>query len=213
MTQTPLPRYDLLKVDRYASGALQYSRGCPFQCEFCDIIVIYGRRPRVKKPEQLVAELDEMRRAGFHSAFIVDDNFIGDKRKAKALLELLVPWMEQHQYPLRLTTEASIDLADDPELLDLMYRANFRSVFIGIETPRQASLVETKKYQNMRGDSLAAKLARIQDAGLDINAGFIVGFDSDDAADIRGSVPLHPGQRHYPGDGRDPAGDPPDALV
>jgi radical SAM superfamily enzyme YgiQ (UPF0313 family) len=180
MTQTPLPRYDLLKVDRYASGALQYSRGCPFQCEFCDIIVIFGRRPRVKKPEQLVAELDEMRRAGFYSAFIVDDNFIGDKGKAKALLEQLVPWMEQHKYPLRLTTEASINLADDPELLDLMYRANFRSVFIGIETPRQASLEETKKFQNMRGDSLAAKLARIQDAGLDINAGFIVGFDSDD---------------------------------
>jgi radical SAM superfamily enzyme YgiQ (UPF0313 family) len=180
MTQACLPRYDLLKVNRYASGALQYSRGCPFQCEFCDIIVIYGRRPRVKKPEQLVAELEEMRRAGFYSAFIVDDNFVGDKRKAKALLEQLVPWMEQHNYPLRLTTETSIDLADDPELLDLMYRANFRSVFIGIETPRQASLAEAKKFQNMRGDSLAAKLARIQAAGLDINAGFIVGFDSDD---------------------------------
>ncbi|MHB0957150.1 MAG: B12-binding domain-containing radical SAM protein [Pirellulaceae bacterium] len=180
MTQVPRPRFDLLKVDRYASGALQYSRGCPFQCEFCDIIVIYGRRPRVKKPEQLLAELDEMRRAGFHSAFIVDDNFIGDKRKARDLLEQIVPWMEQHRYPLRLTTEASINLADDPELLELMYRANFRSVFIGIETPREASLEETKKYQNMRGDSLAAKLARIQDAGLDINAGFIVGFDNDD---------------------------------
>lgn len=180
MTRSCLPRYDLLKVKRYASGALQYSRGCPFQCEFCDIIVIYGRRPRVKRPEQLVAELDEMRRAGFHSAFIVDDNFVGDKRKAKALLEQLVPWMEQHNYPLRLTTEASIDLADDPDLLELMYRANFRSVFIGIETPRQSSLAEVKKFQNLRGDSLAAKLARIQDAGLDINAGFIVGFDSDD---------------------------------
>ena len=180
MTRSCLPRYDLLKVKRYASGALQYSRGCPFQCEFCDIIVIYGRRPRVKRPEQLVAELDEMRRAGFHSAFIVDDNFVGDKRKAKALLEQLVPWMEQHNYPLRLTTEASIDLADDPDLLELMYRANFRSVFVGIETPRQSSLAEVKKFQNLRGDSLAAKLARIQDAGLDINAGFIVGFDSDD---------------------------------
>lgn len=180
MTRSCLPRYDLLKVKRYASGALQYSRGCPFQCEFCDIIVIYGRRPRVKRPDQLVAELDEMRRAGFHSAFIVDDNFVGDKRKAKALLEQLVPWMEQHNYPLRLTTEASIDLADDPDLLELMYRANFRSVFIGIETPRQSSLAEVKKFQNLRGDSLAAKLARIQDAGLDINAGFIVGFDSDD---------------------------------
>ncbi|MHB8973137.1 MAG: B12-binding domain-containing radical SAM protein [Pirellulaceae bacterium] len=180
MTQVPRPRFDLLKVDRYASGALQYSRGCPFQCEFCDIIVIYGRRPRVKHPEQLLAELEEMRRAGFHSAFIVDDNFIGDKKKAKALLELIIPWMEQHHYPLRLTTEASMNLADDPELLELMYRANFRSVFIGIETPRSTSLEEMKKYQNMRGDSLSAKLTRIQDAGLDVNAGFIVGFDNDD---------------------------------
>jgi radical SAM superfamily enzyme YgiQ (UPF0313 family) len=180
MTQAPRPRYDLLQVGRYASGALQYSRGCPFQCEFCDIIVIYGRRPRVKRPEQLVAELEDMRRAGFHSAFIVDDNFIGDMKKARALLEKIIPWMEEHHYPLRLTTEASINLADQPELLDLMYRANFRSVFIGIETPRLDSLKETKKYQNARGDSLDAKLARIQGAGLDINAGFIVGFDNDD---------------------------------
>ena len=182
MSRRPRPRFDLLKVDRYASGALQYSRGCPFQCEFCDIIVIYGRKPRVKDPAQLVAELDDMRRAGFHSAFIVDDNFIGNKKKAKALLELLVPWMEEHNYPLHLTTEASIDLADDPELLELMYRANFRSVFIGIETPRLESLKETKKFQNVRGDSLITRLARIQAAGLDVNAGFIVGFDSDDRA-------------------------------
>jgi radical SAM superfamily enzyme YgiQ (UPF0313 family) len=180
MLNVPPPRFDLLKVDRYASGALQYSRGCPFQCEFCDIIVIYGRRPRVKDPDQLVAELDEMRRVGFHSAFIVDDNFIGNKKKAKALLAKLIPWMEEHHYPLRLTTEASIDLAEDPELLEMMYRANFRSVFIGIETPRLESLNETKKFQNVRGDSLGAKLARIQRAGLDVNAGFIVGFDSDD---------------------------------
>ncbi|HVX62092.1 MAG TPA: B12-binding domain-containing radical SAM protein [Pirellulales bacterium] len=180
MTQAPRPRFDLLKVGRCASGALQYSRGCPFQCEFCDIIVIYGRKPRVKQPAQLVAELEDMRQAGFHSAFIVDDNFIGNKKKAKALLEELIPWMERHNYPLRLTTEASIDLADDAELLELMYRANFRSVFIGIETPRLASLQETKKFQNARGDSLAAKLSRIQNAGLDVNGGFIVGFDSDD---------------------------------
>jgi radical SAM superfamily enzyme YgiQ (UPF0313 family) len=138
MTTVTRPRFDLLKVDRYASAAVQYSRGCPFQCEFCDIIVIYGRKPRVKKPEQLIAELDDLRRAGFHSAFIVDDNFMGDKKKAKALLELIVPWMEKHDYPLRLTTEASIDLANDDELLDLLYRANFRSVFVGIETPRMA---------------------------------------------------------------------------
>ena len=180
MTKTPRPRYDLLKADRYASGALQYSRGCPFQCEFCDIIVIYGRKPRVKEPEQLLAELDDMRRTGFHSAFIVDDNFIGNRKKAKALLEKIIPWMEQHHYPLRLTTEASIDLADQPELLELMYRANFRSVFIGIETPRAESLKEIKKFQNTHGDTMGAKLARIQNAGLDVNAGFIVGFDSDD---------------------------------
>ena len=165
MSKVPRPRFDLLKVDRYASGALQYSRGCPFQCEFCDIIVIFGRRPRVKQPDQLVAELDDMRRVGFHSAFIVDDNFIGNKKKAKALLEKLIPWMEEHNYPLRLTTEASIDLAEDPELMDMMYRANFRSVFIGIETPRMDSLKETKKFQNVRGDSLEDKLARIQRRG------------------------------------------------
>lgn len=180
MTKVPRPRFDQLKVDRYATGALQYSRGCPFQCEFCDIIVIFGRKPRVKDPDQLVAELDDMRKAGFHSVFIVDDNFIGNKKKAKSLLEKLIPWMEEHRYPLRLTTEASIDLANDPELLDLMYRANFRSVFIGIETPRLESLKETKKFQNIRGDTLDEKLSRIQNAGLEINAGFIVGFDSDD---------------------------------
>ncbi len=180
MTEVPRPRYDHLKIDRYATGALQYSRGCPFQCEFCDIIVMFGRKPRVKDPDQLVAELDDMRQVGFHSVFIVDDNFIGNKKKAKALLRKLIPWMEQHNYPLRLTTEASIDLANDPELMDLMYRANFRSVFIGIETPRLESLNETGKFQNVRGDTMNEKLARIQSAGLDINAGFIVGFDNDD---------------------------------
>jgi radical SAM superfamily enzyme YgiQ (UPF0313 family) len=180
MTRVPKPRYDLLKVDRYASGSLQFSRGCPFQCEFCDIIVTYGRRPRTKRPEQVVEELDDMRKGGFFSCFIVDDNFIGNKKAAKALLRLIIPWQQKHGYPLRLTTEASVNLADDAELLELLYRANFRSVFIGIETPRVASLKETKKFQNTQGDSLDAKLARIQNAGLDISAGFIVGFDNDD---------------------------------
>lgn len=180
MTKVPRPRYDHLKVNRYATGTLQYSRGCPFECEFCDIIVIFGRKPRVKDPDQFVAELDDMRRAGFKSVFLVDDNFIGNKKKAKDLLTKLIPWMEEHNYPLHLTTEASIDLANDAELLDLMYRANFRSVFIGIETPRLASLQETKKFQNIRGDTMEAKLARIRNAGLDVSAGFIVGFDHDD---------------------------------
>jgi radical SAM superfamily enzyme YgiQ (UPF0313 family) len=180
MTRVPRPRYDLLKVGRYASGSLQFSRGCPFECEFCDIIVIFGRRPRTKHPSQVLAELEDMRRAGFHSCFIVDDNFIGNKKAAKELLEQLVEWQEKNGYPLRLSTEASINLADDPRLLDLMYRANFRHVFIGIETPRLESLKEAKKLQNTRGDSLDDKLARIQNAGIDIHAGFIVGFDSDD---------------------------------
>jgi radical SAM superfamily enzyme YgiQ (UPF0313 family) len=180
MTKVPKPRYDLLKVSRYASGSLQFSRGCPFLCEFCDIIVTFGRRPRVKPPQQVIEELDDMRRAGFFSCFIVDDNFIGNKKEAKKLLRLIIPWQKKHNYPLRLTTEASLNLADDPELLELMYQANFRSVFLGIETPRVESLLETRKVQNTRGDSMAEKLKRIQNAGLDVQAGFIVGFDHDD---------------------------------
>jgi radical SAM superfamily enzyme YgiQ (UPF0313 family) len=180
MTKVPRPRYDLLKVDRYASGALQFSRGCPFQCEFCDIIVIFGRKPRIKTKEMVVAEVDAQYKLGARVIFLVDDNFIGNKKAAKELLELLVEWQEKNSYPVRLSTEASINLADDPRLLELMYRANFRHVFIGIETPRMDSLKEVKKLQNTHGDSLEAKLARIQNAGLDIHAGFIVGFDSDD---------------------------------
>lgn len=182
MTKVPKSRFDLLKVDRYASGALQFSRGCPFECEFCDIIVTFGRRPRTKMPEQVIEELEEMRRVGFYSCFIVDDNFIGNKRAAKELLRLIIPWQQKHGFPLRLTTEASINLADDVELLELLYQANFRSVFIGIETPRAASLNETKKFQNTKGDSMQAKLARIRNAGMEVSAGFIVGFDNDDAS-------------------------------
>jgi radical SAM superfamily enzyme YgiQ (UPF0313 family) len=134
----------------------------------------------MKRPEQVVEELEDMRTAGFFSCFIVDDNFIGNKKAAKELLRLIIAWQEEHSYPLRLTTEASINLADDPELLELLYRANFRSVFIGIESPRRESLQETKKLQNTLGDSLDAKLDRIRNAGLEVSAGFIVGFDNDD---------------------------------
>ena len=180
MSKLPGPRFDLLKVDRYATGAVQFSRGCPFLCEFCDIIVTFGRRPRMKRPEQVIEELDELRKLGFLGCFIVDDNFIGNKKAAKELLRIIIAWQQQHSYPLRLNTEASINLADDPELLELLYQANFRAVFVGIETPRTASLKETKKFQNTSGDSLEAKLTRIQRAGIDISAGFIVGFDNDD---------------------------------
>jgi radical SAM superfamily enzyme YgiQ (UPF0313 family) len=180
MTQLPKPRFDLLKRERYATGAIQFSRGCPFQCEFCDIIVTFGRRPRTKRVEQVIEELEALRQQGFFGCFIVDDNFIGNKKAAKELLKAIAAWQRQHSYPIRLNTEASINLADDPELLELLYQANFRAVFIGIETPRVESLKETKKFQNTHGDSLDAKLARIQNAGLDISAGFIVGFDHDD---------------------------------
>ncbi len=180
MAEAPRPRYDLLKADRYASGALQYSRGCPFECEFCDIIVIYGRKPRTKPPEQFLAELDDMRRAGFHSAFIVDDNFIGNRKKAKALLEEIIPWMERHGYPLRLTTEASIDLADQPEIMELMYRANFRSVFIGIGRRVWNRSRKPRSFRTRAATRWMPSWREIQNAGLDVNAGFIVGFDSDD---------------------------------
>lgn len=180
MTALPMPRFDLLKAQRYATGSVQFSRGCPFLCEFCDIIVTFGRRPRMKRPEQVIEELDQLRKSGFFTVFIVDDNFIGNKKAAKELLRAIITWQRQHSYPLRLNTEASINLADDRELLELLYEANFRSIFIGIETPRAASLKETKKYQNVCGESLESKLARIQNAGLDISAGFIVGFDNDD---------------------------------
>ena len=180
MQKLPQPRYDLLKVDRYASGSLQFSRGCPFECEFCDIIVTFGRVPRTKTPKQVIEELEGLRKDGFFSVFIVDDNFIGNKKRARELLEEIVVWQETNNYPLRLSTEASVNLADEPYLLDLMYRANFRYVFLGIETPRVESLKETKKFQNARGDSLDDKLRRIQEAGLDVYGGFIVGFDHDD---------------------------------
>ncbi|AXS42693.1 DUF4070 domain-containing protein [Breoghania sp. L-A4] len=182
MTRLPKPRIDLLKQQHYMAASLQYSRGCPFRCEFCDIIVIYGRKPRVKTPGQVIAELDDLRRDGIKVCFIVDDNFIGNKREAKLLLPEIIRWQEAHGYPLIISTEATINLADDPELMDLMYRANFREVFIGLESPREASLRETKKIQNVHGDPLAEKLARIRDAGIVVSAGFIVGFDNDDAS-------------------------------
>ncbi|MEL6887847.1 MAG: radical SAM protein [Pseudomonadota bacterium] len=181
MTTVPQARFDLMKGRHYVSASLQYSRGCPFTCEFCDIIVIFGRRPRVKDPAQVITELDQVRKAGFDNCFVVDDNFIGNKVAVKKLLPEIIAWQEKHGYPLTLSTEATINLADDPDLLDLMCRANFRDVFIGIESPRAASLAETRKLQNVRGDPMADKLARIRDAGIVVSAGFIVGFDEDDA--------------------------------
>ena len=180
MTLIPKPRYDLIQASRYAVATVQFSRGCPYLCEFCDIIVMFGREPRVKKPAQLMAELDDIRAAGFRLCFIVDDNFIGNKKEAKTLLQEIIIWQKKHGYPLALSTEASMNLADEPEILELMKQANFTRVFIGIETPNAESLKETNKTQNTRGDALLEKVQRIRNAGLVIVGGFIVGFDHDD---------------------------------
>ncbi len=181
MTQVPTPRFDLLKMHHYAFGSMQFSRGCPFQCEFCDIIITFGRKPRIKTSAQIIAELDAMLAQKVKIAFVVDDNLIGNKRAIKPVLADVVAWQEKHGYPLTLFTEASIDLADDAELMKVMSDANIIAVFIGIESPNEASLRETKKFQNVRaGGTILEKVHRIQDAGMDVWCGMILGFDNDD---------------------------------
>jgi radical SAM superfamily enzyme YgiQ (UPF0313 family) len=176
---TPVPRFDLLELNAYIEMSVQFSRGCPFQCEFCDIIVLYGRKSRTKTPAQLLAELQALYDLGWRkSVFMVDDNFIGNKRNVKLLLNELGPWMAEHNYPFRLSTEASVDLAQDEELLDLMIRANFTAVFLGIETPDTESLAMTQKFQNTR-NSLIESVQTINQKGLSVMAGFILGFDGE----------------------------------
>jgi radical SAM superfamily enzyme YgiQ (UPF0313 family) len=176
-----IPRFDLVANFRdYTAMALQFSRGCPFQCEFCDIIEIYGRVPRTKTPAQVTAELDALRQQGFEGyVFMVDDNFIGNKRKAKEMLKELAVWNRRNGHPFAFFTEASINLADDRELLEAMSEAGFLRVFIGIETPDPKLLKTTLKAQNIPGDPLA-KLNRIREHGIHVTAGFIVGFDGED---------------------------------
>jgi radical SAM superfamily enzyme YgiQ (UPF0313 family) len=180
MTRVPVPRFDLLKMKRYAFGSVQFSRGCPFQCEFCDIIVVYGRRPRIKSAEQITAELEALCAARMPLIFVVDDNLIGNKKEIKKILRHVIAWQEANGYPLTFVTEASLDLADDEELMRLMVEANFNGLFVGIESTDEQALRETKKTQNMRrSGTLTDKVRRIQDAGLEVWAGMIVGFDSD----------------------------------
>ena len=179
VSKTPLPRFDLLKIDKYASMAVQFSRGCPFQCEFCDIITIYGRKPRTKNPSQLIAELDALYALGWRDqVFVVDDNFIGNHKLALQLAVELGVWQKSRGFPMLLYTEASIDLAQRPELIQAMVKANFFYVFIGIESPSPKSLTEAKKFQNLRKDPLES-IHFIQGEGLWVTAGFIIGFDSD----------------------------------
>ena len=183
LSTLPLPKVGLLKNSRYMFGSMQISRGCPFTCEFCDIIVTFGRKPRLKTSRQVLSELDSYLAAGLRIVFVVDDNLIGNKKAIKPILRDIIGWQEEHGYPLTLFTEASLDLAEDEELMDLMGRAGFQSVFIGIESPNEESLKETKKLQNVRprAGTLIERVHRIQDHGLDVWCGMIVGFDNDDA--------------------------------
>ncbi len=181
MSTVPVPRFDLLKMNKYALGTLQFSRGCPFMCEFCDIIVTFGRKPRLKTPPQITAELDALLKTRMRAAFIVDDNLIGNKKAIKELLKAVIAWQERHKYPLTFITEASLDLADDEDLLELMDLANIRSVFVGIETPNEDALKETKKTQNLRGHNrtIPEKVGAIQAHGIEVWSGMMLGFDTD----------------------------------
>ncbi len=178
LTATPVPRWDLINLRHYVTMAVQFSRGCPFDCEFCDIIVMNGRVPRTKTPAQVVSELEALRRRGWRDmVFLVDDNFIGDRRRTRALLDALQAWRHQTGTAIGFLTEASINLADDPDLCARMVAAGFKKVFVGLETPVAESLEECHKRQN-RGD-LADAVRRLQRAGLEVMGGFIVGFDND----------------------------------
>ena len=178
----PAPRLDLLQMGKYAYGGVQITRGCPFTCEFCDIIVVFGRRPRAKTAGQVIAELDGLVAAGRNNAFIVDDNLIANKKAIKPILREIIAWQELRGYPLSFATEASIDLAEDEELMQLMVAANIENVFVGIESPNEAALRETKKLQNLadRSGTMLEKVHKIQAAGMEVWSGMIVGFDSDD---------------------------------
>ncbi|MFQ5708135.1 MAG: radical SAM protein [bacterium] len=181
ITDSPTPRFDLLKLDKYRAVSLQFSRGCPFRCEFCDIIVMFGRKPRTKAPEQVGRELDLLRKLKVTNAFFVDDNLIGNKHLANELLLYLKDYQIKHDYPFHFGTEASLNLAQDDELLENLKQANFEWVFVGIESPEEESLKETKKFQNMRQDILAS-VRKIYSYGIEVLAGFIIGFDNDTRA-------------------------------
>ena len=175
---SPIPDFGLVDVKKYSNMSVQYSRGCPFSCEFCDIIEIYGRSPRTKSNRQILAEFDALMELGWRGPlFIVDDNFIGNKKNVRLLLPDLIEWQRKNGYPFSLLTEASVNLADDDQLLVAMKEAGFRRVFLGIETPVEESLKEAQKTQN-RGNLLHS-VRKIQSRGMEVMAGFIVGFDND----------------------------------
>jgi len=189
ISKAPIPFWSLINMKNYSSMSIQYSRGCPFNCEFCDIIALNGHRPRTKDVEQMLAELEALYRRGWRGGlFIVDDNFIGNKRKLKAeILPAVIEWAEGKKYPFSFSAEVSINLADDEELIRLMVDAGFNTVFVGIETPNEKSLIECAKSQNQNRDLLAS-VKKIQHSGLEVQGGFIVGFDSDPISIFRRQI-------------------------
>jgi len=178
--KSPKPDYSLVKMNKYTSKSIQFSRGCPFNCEFCDITALLGHKCRIKTTGQIIAELQQLFDLGWRGeVFFVDDNFIGNKKFLKnELLPALSGWMVEHQYPFHFTTEASINLADDNELMEQMTQAGFLTVFIGIETPREVGLEECNKVQNINRN-LIESVKKVQQAGMEVLGGFIIGFDSD----------------------------------
>jgi radical SAM superfamily enzyme YgiQ (UPF0313 family) len=180
VTKTPVPLYSLAEIDKYSQVTIQYCRGCPYDCEFCDIIIMDGRKPRTKTKEQMLAELEAIYGLGYRgTVFIVDDNFIGNRKKLKLeILPAMIEWQKKNRYPFKFLTEASIDMADDNELCQMMSDAGFTRVFVGIETPNEESLAECNKFKNQNRD-LVADVKKLQNYGFEVMGGFILGFDSD----------------------------------
>ncbi len=179
MTLSPVPRFDLLNLDDYITLGIQTSRGCPFNCEFCDIVNLYGRKPRYKSPDQVLAELDAIYKLGWRrEIFICDDNFIGNQTHARAILGQLIPWMQKHGEPFSFWTQVSANLGQHTAMVDLLTEANFGNVFIGVESPDEAVLVGNRKYQNVK-NPLGQSLTNISANGLGVVASFIMGFDQE----------------------------------
>ncbi|QSQ23266.1 B12-binding domain-containing radical SAM protein [Pyxidicoccus parkwayensis] len=188
MSCSPVPRFDLLRLDLYNHVGIQFCRGCPFNCEFCDIIELYGRRPRAKTPEQIFQELQTLHDLGYRGHVdLVDDNFIGNKKLVKELLPKLKVWLEERDWPFEFTTEASINLADDPALMEMMRDVGFFAIFVGIESPDEKTLVAMQKRQNTRRP-ITESIEKIYAHGMFVNAGFIIGFDSEQDSVARGII-------------------------